>query len=419
MKNFIQNNKLLSSIILVIFIIIIICLSIKLLKKLSYKFEVSNEVIDEESFDIKVDNNISKVTSRDEFFNVENCIKCYIDYINDDNYEAVKTLYDLNYIKNNNISIKDIENTNKDLANSRYIIKDMNKKEINENDVVYYCNGISANFENNKFLEINFSVLIDYEKSIFSIIPENMEENDSFEFNYNFSLDSENYYNEYINEAISYEKVLEEYFDFYKFFIINNSKLAFSLLDDEYKEKRFNNEYSNYYEYLNEINIDNVYIDKYLYEYKDDYMEYVCLDKNGYYYIIDEKNPMDFTIKLDTYTIETDKFKEQYDNSDDEKKALFNIDKWCTMLYNKDYLNAYNLLDSNFKNNNFNDINSFKEYIKNNSLTNCTWEYGTQKYIGNKTYTQDVKFSNGTDVISKTIIVKLLENRKCVISFNI
>ena len=419
MKNFIQNNKLLSSIILVIFIIIIICLSIKLLKKLSYKFEVSNEVIDEESFDIKVDNNISKVTSRDEFFNVENCIKCYIDYINDDNYEAVKTLYDLNYIKNNNISIKDIENTNKDLANSRYIIKDMNKKEINENDVVYYCNGISADFENKKFFEINFSVLVDYNKSIFSIIPENMEENDSFEFNYNFSLDSENYYNEYINEAISYEKVLEEYFDFYKFFIINNSKLAFSLLDDEYKEKRFNNEYSNYYEYLNEINIDNVYIDKYLYEYKDDYMEYVCLDKNGYYYIIDEKNPMDFTIKLDTYTIETDKFKEQYDNSDDEKKALFNIDKWCTMLYNKDYLNAYNLLDSNFKNNNFNDINSFKEYIKNNSLTNCTWEYGTQKYIGNKTYTQDVKFSNGTDVISKTIIVKLLENRKCVISFNI
>ena len=75
---------------------------------------------------------------------------------------------------------------------------------------------------------------------------------------------------------------------------------------------------------------------------------------------------MEFTIKLDSYTIDIPEFIEKYDGGNDQTKVAMNIEKVIQALNNKDYNYIYGKLDETFKRNNFETINKFEEYMKNN-----------------------------------------------------
>ena len=47
---------------------------------------------------------------------------------------------------------------------------------------------------------------------------------------------------------------------------------------------------------------------------KDDYEEYIIVDTNNNYYIIEEYSVMDFKMKLDSYTIESQENIQKYMN---------------------------------------------------------------------------------------------------------
>ena len=96
----------------------------------------------------------------------------------------------------------------------------------------------------------------------------------------------------------------------------------------------------------------------------DEYSEYVCRDKYQNLYIFRAKNPLDYTVLLDTYTITTDNFKTTYDKSSEEYKVAMNIDKWIQMINSRDYTSAYNCLDETFRNNNFGSEEAFEKYMK-------------------------------------------------------
>ena len=406
---------------IIILVILIILLSILILiyKKDNVEDSESMEKIDEESFDISIDENISKVITNDEFYNVENCVQYYIDYLNDENYEAIYRVLDENLIKSNNITIEDLEQSNTKLNGNNYIATKINKVEKSLDVSVYFVYGKLFNDEYTTIEEKNYTVIMDYSKSVFSIIPNSLEDNEAYEYNLNIEYDEEDYYNEFIYESLSGEDILMQYFNYYKNLASNNSSEAFLLLDEEYRDKRFNNSEEKYRKYLENIDIENIYPTKYMYNAYDEYNEYVCIDKNGIYYIFTEIGPMEIKLKLDTYTIASEKFINEYDEGNIEKKVMMNIDKWVSMLENKDYENAYNILDETFRNNNFENLEIFENYIKDNMPNNYSLEFKDQTYIGDNVYMQNVQLINDTENISKNIIIKIEENRNFVLSFEV
>lgn len=377
------------------------------------------ENIDSASFEIVSDTSISKVTVDDVFYNVKNCVQNYIDYINDENYEAIYKILDKNYIDENNITIENLKENITKLEVNKFIASEINGKEENIDISIYFVYGKLVNDEYTVEEEKAFTVIIDNSQSVFAIIPRSLENENYYEYNFNIEYDVQDNYNEYIYEVFTEDKILLEYFNYYKELAVNKPEEAFLLLDEEYKNKRFYDSEEKYIEYLNNINLKNTYLDKYMCDVYDDYKDYVCIDSNGIYYIFKETAPMEFDLKLDTYTIESEKFITEYERASDEEKVMMNIDKWISMIENKDYENSYNLLDKTFRSNNFNIIEEFKKYIKENMSNNYSLEFKEQNYLGEGIYTQVIKLSNDNEEITKTVIIKLEEDRKFVLSFDV
>ena len=97
----------------------------------------------------------------------------------------------------------------------------------------------------------------------------------------------------------------------------------------------------------------------------EDGTEYICQDQYKHSYIFKVSAVMQFKVKLDTYTIESEETKQRYQAANERRKVEMNVDKWIQMLNHRDYKAAYNVLDEGFKAQYFQDLNSFEEYIRN------------------------------------------------------
>ena len=99
-----------------------------------------------------------------------------------------------------------------------------------------------------------------------------------------------------------------------------------------------------------------------------------------------------------------------------------NIEKIISALNDKDYGYVYNKLDEKFKNNKFNNIDSFKEYMNNVVFDSNKAEYLNFSEEGN-TYIYNIKIKSANEEVNEsksvTIIMKLLEGTDFVMSFNV
>lgn len=412
----------LMKIIIILFIIIVLLIGgvLYLLKKSDNSNE--NEVninINSEDFEITGSDELNEVESTNLVFNIKQCIQYYIDYINDNNYEAVMKVLDENYIKSNNITEEIIKNKSSKFMRSSYFIDKTYEKNVTVDKSIYYIYGRLVKSETYENIDnVNFTVIIDSQNQTFSVIPEVME-NSNFNYNLNIKYDNNDYYNEYTYKNFSDSEILDEYFSYYKNFVLKQPEKAFDLLDSEYKKIRFNNSVDMYKEYLTNIDLERVYPENFILDYKENCKEYVVIDKNGLYYIIDEIKPMNISFKLDTYSIMSEKFKETYDKGTDSERVTLNIDKWLKMIQNKDYYNAYNTLDETFRNTNFVNINNFKQYIDQNYGEQFEYEMETTKEYSTNIYIQTVKISQNGEEKEFNFVIKLLEDRKFILSFQI
>ena len=183
----------------------------------------------------------------------------------------------------------------------------------------------------------------------------------------------------------------------YKRLALSVPELAYNYMDEEYRNKRFES-IEGFKEYIenNRDNIEEISLKKYLAENNDNYTEYVGQDKYGNLYIFDEKGILDFTLKLDTYTIPTDKFKETYNTAEDYKKVQMNIDKFFQMINRQDYKTAYSCLAQNYKDNYFKTQEEFEKYVKNNFYTYNKVSYEKYEQKGNKLYIFSIKLEDIT-----------------------
>ena len=161
---------------------------------------------------------------------------------------------------------------------------------------------------------------------------------------------------------------------------------------------------------------------QYLVNDKDGNKEYVCKDKYENLYIFDEKSVMNYTVKLDTYTLDNEKFNEKYNSSNAQYKVMMNVDKVRQMMNARDYRTMFSYLDETFKNTYFeNNVDIFEEYMRKHFSSHYSIEYGNLTNDAG-VYIQEITLKDMTDeskTIERTIYMQLNEGLDFRMSMNV
>lgn len=435
------------------YIIIIICLIFILLAIILFlnsKFvtEKSNEKYsDVEESELNTDTKITKVLDVKEYYTVKTILDSYVENYLEENNEELYGKLDPEYINDYNVTmdnvitkIKLIENYNIDEYDYyKFYIDNMNVSKYKDIET-YFVTGRIINSNTGEKNKV--SVLVELDKnSYYYIIPEGLIKDKKL------SIEEGNNYNTHLSsiESTSYNQYELQEVNDYSLILDHMSKLvadmtydienSYNTLDNEYRNEKFSNsdDYKNYIT-KNFSTILASSIEKYKINEMENEKEYICIDQYGNYYIFKDNGVMNYTVKFDTYTINTEEFNNKYDNGSEQLKVGMNLEKVFQALNRKDYDYIYGKLDSTFKQNNFKTLEDFEKFAKENFNDINKFEYGKfQEQSGVYIYeilisdaqekvTDDKEENNeqtSEDKIQKNFVVKLEDNREFKFAFNI
>lgn len=432
MKN---SKKIIILLAILLIIMVIIILSILALLRSE---EEDNNIIYE---DIETDgsegdeftDDIQKVEDANIFYSISFCIEKYYDNLYNQDLDD-ETLNEKKQNLYNTLSKKYIEENSIDVNNV------LDKVEQIENQVVFTATKIETitamdyqvyrvegiiedTVDETKALENRFFIVsIDSNNTTYDIYPLDKEEIESLdEVSISKEMDpiEKNDNNNFIIINTGYNELLVKYIKYYQNLVNKDAEKAYDLLDEEYKEKRFGN-IDNFIEYINlkKNTLEDITVQKYSIDTKDDYEQYTIVDTNNNYYIIEEYSVMDFKMILDTYTIETQENIEKYNALSDTDKLSANIQKVIEAINNKDYNYVYNKLNEEYKNNRFPNLEEFINYINNNFYDVNLIGSGTANLDGDVYISRIQITSNQSEIKQVTILVRLLEGTDYEISFS-
>jgi hypothetical protein len=109
--------------------------------------------------------------------------------------------------------------------------------------------------------------------------------------------------NEYIPVYVSEEDMAKIYFNDYIYIMYSDINKAYSLLDEEYRDKRFGS-VDNYKNYINSLDNLNYTIDSFYIDDSGKNKVYGIYDTNGNIFIFETSGVMQYTVYLDDYTVE-------------------------------------------------------------------------------------------------------------------
>lgn len=346
--------------------------------------EIANDIETQEIITNRL--TLHEVDDIDDFFTVVNCVNQYLGAVNKANIEnmgateneelqnsiklSIYNILSQEYIQNNGVTQDNVYDHVDDISETIFFVP-LKMNVLNSQDdstkryVVY---GIEENMENTYLKDLYIIININENNETFSVEP--ILDNQYQDINDiqidNKAIDIPENDNNLLTEInINDEYISQRYLDYYKKLALGRPDIIYDLMDEEYKEKRFGSleAYEQYIqENINDVKV--IQLKQYMVNRYDDYNEYVCRDAYGKLYIFDGRNPMDVSIKLDTYTINTDAFNQQYENGNEQTKVQMNINKFVLMINNQDYQAAYNVLDEDFKSNYFRTIDDFKNYVQ-------------------------------------------------------
>lgn len=419
-------NNLKKIIIIVVIIIILITIALFVVKYLDKKDKQENF---ENTITMDIANTISLIDNRNEFFAVKSCVTKYLTYIAQEDKEMVYSMLDKNYIEEYNITqetaLSNISKyTNPVFYNDKiYVIQDTIEV------YTYFVYGKVIDKETGDISEFNVVVRLDKGNDLFSIIPYkyiedkqySIVEGNSIVFEYN-EIEN-NTYNTFAFKNITDEEMSVFYMNEIKDNFVYDLEASYYKLDETYRNKRFLN-LEEYEKYITK-NISNLYsakLQKFQINEYTNYNQYVLIDQNEKYYIVNETHPGEYTIILDTYTIDLPEYLEKYNNANDQQKVAYCINRFMQAVNDENYTFAYSLLASGFKDNYFKNQESFENYAKQNLLSKDNISFGKFSNEGNIYYTYEVTLANGdedSNTLEKTFIVKLGEGTNFELSFNI
>ena len=428
------------------YIIIVICLIIILLiatiglrKNNSGNQLFISEDIQESEDDREYDDSIQI----SDYFIIKSCVQGYVDaldktnsvyYVTQENGEQTydsklqkQTIYSFlssSYINTNNITENNIDSFIK-VTNEKFRFYPIEIKKMNDTEVrTFKVAGVIQNLEYKNANREYFIVNVDYSNNTFSIQQLGEKEYEK----YNKSNDTEkninnNGNNVFYNSNIDVQKISVEYLNLYKFLTLADPQITFNMMTEEYRNKRFGT-LDNYKQYIkdNYEEIVGIYANKYLTNNTEQTIQYVIKDQYENLYIFDVESTMDYTIKLDTYTLDEEKFKTTYNSSDEAQRVQMNIDKFFDMINRQDYRTPYKCLDNTFKKKNFNNEKLFENFVKSKLFKYNKYSVKELKSVGSNTYACRMNISDKTTEdgasVQMTVIMKLLEGTDFTMSFS-
>lgn len=248
-----------------------------------------------------------------------------------------------------------------------------------------------------------------------------IEEGGNLQFTASESISNDSY-NTYSYRQISDEDHILDMFNELKSNMMYDFDAAYEELDESYREAKFPEvqDFQNYcrekYTYMVGAQIKQYQVNEF-----DGYTQYVLVDQHGKQYVINETDLTDINVILDTYTIDLPQFIETYNNSDDENKVAMDLQKVFDAINDGDYKYVYNKLDDTFRQNNFQTLESFEEYVKNNFYERNTINQSTYTNE-NGIYVYSLNISNtenSLERMTKDFIVQLGEGTDFVMSFSL
>lgn len=442
-----KTQKMLILLIIIVLVVLICILGIYIMLR---RQGIGNENRYEYIEEIKPEEKIAIVDVRNHYYIVQSCVNKYYTYnailsnINEyygeereevikeattDNANILYNLLDKEYIENRGITQSNIITKIGKVNDSIIDINNMYVSEKTTNISVYIVEGILRDKKLNNISKFKMIVKLDFSNETFSIIPQdyveekysNIEVGENIDIKISENIDT-NKNNKYLFKAVSDEAYAIDMFNKCKEELLYNPKQIYNDLDEDYKNAKFSNEaefnkyIANKYNNLKNINADSFQKNK-----NENYTQYVITDTAGNYYIFRETAPMEYTLILDTYTIDIPEFTEKYKVSNDQEKVILNLNKFMLAINDGDYKYAYSVLADSFKKNNFPNYETFENYAKNNFFKENKFEYSRFGDEAGTYYTYTVKITNGTanNSITKTFIILLQEGTDFKLSFNV
>ncbi len=394
-------KKIRNIIILVIIIIVILIIAIMLLNKKHNGASNNNkrtEVIGTELTEIyepseeevkkqqqEAEKYLNKLYDKTSYYDIKVCLKNYLEKVKQNDKQAILSMLSKNYIEENKITTQNVGkyvftykgDVDFDILDF-YQIQDSSVKS-------YAVYGTLLNTEN-KFKDIYFIINLNKVACTFSIEFIDKVDKLSDVKNREIASIEKNDYNTYNFYKITDEHICQDYIQKIKILSLAKPDILYSLLNKEYREARFDglNDFKNYIN-ENKEKIASVELVQYAKEKDNKTTIYICKDKKGSFYIINEKAFMDFDIMLDSYTVDLPQTLTAYEKAEENEKLTMNVERIVMAINDGNYKYLYNILETDFKKKNFPTQDSLRKYLKNKF-------YKNNKINGDITITQLTKF---------------------------
>lgn len=276
----------------------------------------------EKKEEVEIDNNVSRVTSRDEWYSVNTCVsKFFLSYSgvystnnkyanNKDITLSLENLYDFfdkEYIEKYSLTKNNLGENIPKISADMIFIKDIYRLQKRGNFSLYLVNSSIVKKSNGEASNLNVLVKMDSDSKIFSVYLDNYIKDMGYnKLNIGDKIDIElggitnTLLSAYLpSYAVTDDTYAEDLFNTYVNNCIYNRAIAYELLDDSVKAQKFPNldSYINYLKTKTVSLVTNEY-ESYTREEENGCVKYTCIDSEGNKFIFKETAPMKYTVEI-------------------------------------------------------------------------------------------------------------------------
>lgn len=372
---------------------------------------------------------LQKVDDKYTYFLIKQCLT---NYYNVTTKESALNLLDVEVKEKIEINENNISNLFNGFNTPKFGIDNIYKQKIDgsKNIYVVYQRLIKNSKSPSNVINTVTFVKIDEKNVDFSIYPYeylqknnylNLKENDILKID-NLNEIKQNEYNGYYTDEISKENriCMAELFERFKFDLNYDIEHLYNTIDEAYKKIYFENfdEFKNYLNKKYDI-LNNDKITKFQANEFKNYTQFIGICDNEHNYVFSAKNLMDYTLCFDNYSTELPQYLQLYNSNLPNVQAKYCIDRFIKSINDKNYEFAYSKLLYVQKSNDFPNLNSFENYIKNNFYEKNNYEFGKLEKISNQMYQYTIKLYNNEKTESKILVatITLRENADFYIYF--
>lgn len=268
------------------------------------------------------DNRVTRVDNVNEYYNVQTCIKKFYELYKDVYYgenfyenltneefkqrslEILYNMLDKEYIEKYSVTKDNISEKVGEVLNATLQINDIYRIKKNDDIAMYIVYSEQVDNVNNKIEDLNLMVKIDNSRNTFGILLDNYIVDQGFnnikenqKYNVELSNILANSTNKFTAADIDQVTYVENMFEDYRYSMMYNRNRAYSLVNEETKNNKFNT-FDSYNEYIKN-NIKSIVIMEiktYKVNKQEKYTDYEYVDTYGNQYTFRVTSPMKYTV---------------------------------------------------------------------------------------------------------------------------